>query len=355
MDATTAAPSQGRPPARPVKLILTVLMCCVVVGLLIWQRQRLAGLPRLLMHANWGWILLAIAAQVVSIGTLAREQRRLISVRGGRRPMPAVLATTWAGNAISISLPIVGSATAAVFVYRRFTAIGVDRALAAWALAMSGIYSTVSLATIAAVGAMISGSPGLAITGAATVLLGVIPVCLVLVGLRRPRVHAGASKVMAVGLRMMQRLFKRPTGNADQISRSALDQLISLRLDVASGFVAGSMAFVNWILDLACLTCAILAVHGTVPWSGLILAWAAGCGASSLGLTPGGLGVVEITLGAALIAAGMPADLAIVAALLYRVIKLGLILAVGGMTLVILRITAAAPATASTLPARSMT
>ncbi len=335
-----------------MKLILTVLMCCVVAGLLIWQRQRLAALPGVLMHANWGWILLAIAAQVVSIGTLAREQRRLISIRGGRRPMPAVLATTWAGNAISISLPIVGSATAAVFVYRRFTAIGVDRALAAWALAISGIYSTVSLATIAAVGAMISGSPGLAITGAATVLLGVIPVCLVLVGLRRPRVHAGASTVMAAGLRMMQRLFKRPTGNADQISRSTLDQLISLRLDVASGFVAGSMAFVNWILDLACLTCAILAVHGTVPWSGLILAWAAGCGASSLGLTPGGLGVVEITLGAALIAAGMPADLAIAAALLYRVIKLGLILAVGGMTLMILRITAAAPATASTLPAR---
>jgi len=265
-----------------------------------------------------------------------------------------VLATTWAGNAISISLPIVGSATATVFVYYRFTAIGVDRALAAWALAISGIYSTVSLATIAAAGAMISGSPGLAITGAATVLLGVIPVCLVLVGLRRPRVHAGASKVMAAGLRMMQRLFRRPSGNADQISRSTLDQLISLRVDVASGFVAGSMAFVNWILDLACLTCAILAVHGTVPWSGLILAWAAGCGASSLGLTPGGLGVVEITLGAALIAAGMPADLAIAAALLYRVIKLGLILAVGGMTLVILRITASAPATASTLPTRSM-
>lgn len=343
MDARTAAPSQGRPPARPVKLILTGLMCCVVVGLLIWQRQRLAGLHRVLMAANWGWILLAIAAQVVSIGTLAREQRRLISVRGGRRPMPAVLATTWAGNAISISLPIVGSATAAVFVYRRFTAIGVDRAVAAWTLAISGVYSAVTLATITAAGAMISGSPGLAITGAATVGLGVIPVSLVLIGLRRPRVHAGASKVMAAGLRMMQRLFRRPSGNADQISRNTLDQLISLRLDLASGFVAGTMAFINWTLDLACLTCAILAVHSAVPWFGLILAWAAGCGASSLGLTPGGLGVIEITLGAALVAAGMPADLAIGAALLYRVIKLGLIVAVGGIILLILRITADTP------------
>ena len=155
--------------------------------------------------------------------------------------------------------------------------------------------------------------------------------------------HAGATKAMAAILRTTQHLFKKPKGNADQISSSTLDQLISLRLDRSSGLVASSMAFVNWFLDLACLTCAILAVHGTVPWHGLILAWAAGSGASSLGLTPGGLGVVEITLGAALIAAGMPADLAIAAALLYRAIKLGLILAVGGMTLLILRITASTP------------
>src|SRR4051794_4952240 len=191
-------------------------MCCVVIGLLVWQRHRLAALPLVLVHANWGWIMLAIAAQVASIGALAREQRRLISVRGRRRPLPSVLATTWAGNAISISLPVVGSATATVFIYRRFTAIGVDRALAAWALAISGIYSTVSFAVITAVGAMISGSPTLAVTGAITVLVGVIPVCVVLVGLRRPRVRAGATEVMAAGIRASQRLFQRPKESAEK-------------------------------------------------------------------------------------------------------------------------------------------
>ncbi len=344
MTPTTEAPGRRRMRAQPVRLVLTASMCCVVIGLVIWQRQRLAALPPLLMHADWTWILAAAVAQVASIGALAREQRRLISVRGRRRPLPSVLATTWAGNAISISLPIVGPATATVFVYRRFTEIGIDRALAAWALAISGIYSTVSFAAITAVGAMISGSPGLAITGVITVLAGVIPVCLVLVGLRRPRVHAGAARATAALLRISQRLFNRPPGNADQITSTTLDQLISLRLNAPSGLVASSMALLNWLLDLACLTCAILAVHGTVPWHGLILAWAAGSTVSTLGLTPGGLGVVEITLGAALIAAGMPAGVAIAAALLYRAIKLGLVMAVGGMTFVILRVTAGAPA-----------
>ena len=286
---------------------------------------------------------------MASIGALAREQRRLISVRGGQRSLPSVLATTWAGNAISVSLPLVGSAAAAVFVYKRFTAIGVDRAVAAWSLAISGVYSTVSFAAITAVGAIISGSSGLAVTGVITVVAGVLPVCLVLAGLRRPRVHAGASRVIAAALRLSQRLFRRPLGNADDISAATLDQLTSLRLTKKNAAIAVSMAVVNWAFDLACLTCAIMAVHGTVPWHGLILAWAAGSGVSSLGLTPGGLGVVEIALGTALIGAGLPAWAAVAAALLYRAVKLGLILAVGGITLLFIR----RPGAPASLPSAS--
>ena len=336
MTTTASASTTDRPQARPVKMVLTVLMCCVVIGLLIWQRRRLAGLPHALANANWAWIVLAAVCQVASIGALAREQRRLISVRGGFRPLPSVLATTWAGNAISISLPLVGSAAATVFVYRRFTAIGVDRAAAAWALAISGVYSAVTLAGIAAFGAIISGSPGLAVTGIVTVVAGVLPVCLVLIGIRRPRVHALAARAISFALRLSQRVVRRPAGNADEISTTLLEQLTSLRMGVGSGLLVASMALANWLLDLGSLICAILAIHATVPWPGVILAWAVGSGASSLNLTPGGLGVVEIALGASLVAAGLPAGPAIAAALLYRAVKLGLVLAVGGVTLLVI-------------------
>lgn len=328
---------------HPVKIVLTVVVCCVVVALLVWQRHRLADLPRLLMDADWAWIGVAVAAQFASIGALAREQRRLISVRGGLRPLPSVVATTWAGNAISVSLPLVGSAAAAMFAYRRFTSIGVDKAVAAWALAISGVYSTVSFAAITAVGGLVSGSTGLVTAGLITVVAGVVPVVLLLAGLRRPRVHAAAGRGIAALLRLPQRLINRPCGNADQISIGALDQLTSLRLTRSGALVATFTAVSNWLFDLAGLTCALLALHTDVPWHGLILAWAVGSGASSLGLTPGGLGVVEIALGAALIGVGVPAGAAIAAALLYRATKLGLILVVGGMTLLFLRSRRARP------------
>src|ERR1700712_4768882 len=98
MSTAASASTIDRPQVRPVKMVLTVLMCCVVIGLLIWQRRRLAGLPHALAHANWAWIVLAAICQVASIGALAREQRRLVSVRGGFRPLPSVLAPTWAGK-----------------------------------------------------------------------------------------------------------------------------------------------------------------------------------------------------------------------------------------------------------------
>ena len=337
MTALHHASPVGQRRVRPARMGITALICGAVVVLLFLQRHRLAGLPQILAHANWKWIGIGVVAQIASIGALARLQRRLISVQGRHRSLPSIIATTWAGNAISISLPLIGPATAVVFVFRRFTAIGVDRAAAAWALAISGIYSTVSFTAIAAVGAIISGSTGLAVTGVLTVVAVVIPVCAVLAGLRRPRVHAGAITASAAVLRWSQRSFKRPKGNADQISTATLDRLLTLRLGPRDTLFASATALFNWLLDLICLACAIMAMHGTVPWHGLILAWAAGSSVASLGLTPGGLGVVEIALGAALVGVGLPGAAALAAALLYRATKLGLILAVGGATLLVIR------------------
>ena len=50
----------------------------------------------------------AALTQQLSIAAFAREQRRLISVDGARYPLPTMLATIYASNAISVSLPFVG-------------------------------------------------------------------------------------------------------------------------------------------------------------------------------------------------------------------------------------------------------
>jgi uncharacterized protein (TIRG00374 family) len=72
-----------------------------------------------------------------------------------------------------------------------------------------------------------------------------------------------------------------------------------------------------------------MAVGSPVPWSALILAWSVGVGAASFGITPGGLGVVEAALAAALVAAGVHSPKAVAAVLVYRLISFWLVDAVG--------------------------
>jgi uncharacterized protein (TIRG00374 family) len=92
---------------------------------------------------------------------------------------------------------------------------------------------------------------------------------------------------------------------------------------------AVASAIRNWAFDLLCLAFSIKAAGAHVPWWGIVLAWAAGAGGSSLNLTPGGLGVVEAALTGALVALGVPANQALTAVLVYRAISFWLAIAIG--------------------------
>ncbi|SDO47357.1 hypothetical protein SAMN04515671_1050 [Nakamurella panacisegetis] len=314
-----------------------------LVALVVWQHDRLDDLPRVLGDANWVWIAAAIAFQAISVAGLARLQRRLLNVDGRHHPLGPILATTYAGNAISQSLPIVGSAASAVFAYRRFLHIGAEKAVAAWALAVAGLYSTITFVTLSAVGALLTGSIAVAVAGLSTLLIGVFPVVALLSGLHRPRVRALVIGLLAFLLSPARRLLGRPSGDTLAAATATIEQIAGLRLTRRDALMAGRFALLNWTADIACLVGALAAVGAPIPWHGLVLAWAAGAGASSLGLTPGGLGVVEAALSLALVAAGLPLGLAVSGVLLYRFIKLWLVVAAGVVALLVIRARVAEP------------
>jgi uncharacterized membrane protein YbhN (UPF0104 family) len=78
----------------------------------------------------------------------------------------------------------------------------------------------------------------------------------------------------------------------------------------------------NEAADACCLVLAIKAIGVPVPFGGVLLAWSAGQGAGSFSPTPGGIGVVEVTMTAALVAARLPPVYAFAAVLLYRIVAL---------------------------------
>jgi len=324
-------PSAGRDPshrswARPVGLALVVALVAVAALL---ERHQVAEGSAELGHLRWWWVLSALVCESASMVAFARMQRRLLRAGGLAFATGSMVAITYAGNAISVSLPVAGSGLGTAYQYRAYTDRGASRDVAAWVLAVSGVVSTVAFALVLVAGALASGSGTGAVAGGAAGLILALPVATLVVAIRhdgaRRRVTRQATRVVT----RTQRVIRRPAGDPGQLVGRWIDQLAGLRLSPGSWSLVWGLSAVNWLADVACLGFAMAAVGAPVPWKGLILAWGAGAAAASLGLTPGGLGTVEAALAAGLIALGLKGGEAFGAVLLYRLISFWLVLAVG--------------------------
>ena len=67
--------------------------------------------------------------------------RRLLATGGARVGVRSMLATSFAANALSVSIPVAGPELATAFTFRRFTRQGADAPLAGWSLLAGGVVS----------------------------------------------------------------------------------------------------------------------------------------------------------------------------------------------------------------------
>jgi putative heme transporter len=92
-------------------------------------------------HLRWRPLALAVAAETGSMVALGLMERRILIMGGLRLPVSRAVAIACASNALSASLPVVGSGAAAAFSYRRLVSQGATPAPAGWALTLSGVAS----------------------------------------------------------------------------------------------------------------------------------------------------------------------------------------------------------------------
>ena len=110
---------------------------------------------------------------------------------------------------------------------------------------------------------------------------------------------------------------------------SAIDSMQVVKPTPLTWLEALGLALVNWLGAWACLVACIIAVHGRVPWRGVLVAYAVGQVAASLPITPGGLGVVEGSITGLLVAYDMPTKTALAGVLLFRVVSFWALVPVG--------------------------
>jgi uncharacterized protein (TIRG00374 family) len=321
---------------RAVRPVVTLLLVAALVTAGIVNHERVAGWVSELVGVRWEWVAASAVVQLASFQCVAQLHRLLLRAGGGHGDLRALTGTTYAANAISLGLPVAGAAASAAYTYRRWHDLGNGTALVGWVLAMSGISSTVTLAAVIALGLAVTGSTAGALGAFAASAAGALPVLAVVLAIRHDATREMVGRVLGRGARLLGRWV--PALRRKDVAAKIVDLLASLgsyRLSARGGVGAGLFSLGNWVLDAGSLALAVVAVGAPVPWQGLLLAWAAGAIATSVRLTPGGIGVVEATLASALVAAGMPASQAVPAVVVYRLVSLWLPAAIGALCLVI--------------------
>ena len=346
-----------------------VLAVVCALAVLLWERRLEAQtLLRPLVHLHWPWLLGALAAQAVSMTSLANSQRKLLhaaasdvdrdgtgTAAGKRLPLTSAVAVVVASTALASSVPVAGGGIGAAYSFRQYRNCRVEAGAVSWALTIYNVVAALTFALLTMIGSALSNDRAAAALGLCGAAVNSMPVLALLAAVRFSRARALLVRVVGAAVALHTKLLRRPESAAAATTRSfenMVERTGSIRATKRQYTFATFMSLRNWVASCVCLAMSIKATGAHIPLHGLILAYCLAIMASSTGLTPGGLGVVEATLTAGLVAAGLPTKQALPAVLLYRLISLWAVVVIGWVVAAWLRRTR--PVLAQPAPADSL-
>lgn len=309
--------------------LLTLLKVAAAVILLTvaWLslRDRLPAFPEItaaLGAADPGWLVVALVAELVSLAMFARQQRRLLTAFGVRLTRHRALALAFTRSAIAISLPG-GSALSAAYAFRQFRVSGASRHTAATVMVLSGLLSIAALAMLYVTGALAAAAIQLNDAWHQHPVLTRVTVMLALALLSFVGLLAWRS---GAALRTTRRRTVRRT----RLLGPVMDAVERARAIPGRHWApATGAALANWLTDLLCLYAAARAFHLPLDPVTLGAVYLTVQLVRQIPLTPGGIGVIELSLLAGLVAAGAGEAPAAATVLVYRLLSCWLVIPTG--------------------------
>ena len=317
--------------------ILFVALAVGIFGLL----PRLGGLTHEaagLRHARAAFLVAAIVAQAASLACYALLYRQVLAALGARVRFRLAADVTLASFFVSHLTPF-GSATGTVVNVGTMEAEGVDPATTGEAIGLTSLVSTVALIALFGIGFVATAGRHvshtyLTIAGIALGLVVAVLAAVLALG-AHPEIAGRAGRWAASVARHV-----RPGIDPDQVAETA-SRLASLARSALTGraFLASSaFASADLLFDLLSLDLVFLALKYQPGFGPLAVAYAAANIASAIPVTPGGLGVVEVTMVAITVGFGAPRPTTVLAVLGYRIVNYWLPLIPGALAYLRLRL-----------------
>jgi uncharacterized protein (TIRG00374 family) len=291
-------------------LMLGALAACVAV--FHDDLPDLGAVWHVIIHAGPGWLACAVVAQVASMGMFARVQRRLLRAGGVRMSLPRAIRMTYAGNALSTTLPA-GPAISVAFNFRQYRRAGAPARLATTVVLLGGAIMTSAYAVVA-LAALVAEPRSRSFAVAALGLLAMFAGILAVAARRR------GSELSAMARRIVCPVLGHRL--AAPFTGGLREGRADLRLRPADWAMLTGASLLNWVFDILSLAAAGRAVGLHAALYAITLAYFAAQAAGSLvPLLPGGLGAIEGSLAASLVAFGAVAAPAGAAVALYRLVS----------------------------------
>src|SRR5271156_298564 len=164
-----AGPAQRARSKQVARIAAATIAVAVLSAVGVAGRAAVAAAFAVLGHLSWLWIPAAVLLEAASMAAFAVMLRGLLAAGGARVGIRPMLATAYAANAVSVSVPLAGPALATGFTFRRFTRQGADAPLAGWSLLAGGVISSAAAALLVVGGGL--GAGGQLVT-AGTMLRG---------------------------------------------------------------------------------------------------------------------------------------------------------------------------------------
>jgi putative heme transporter len=328
-----------RPRRALLRSALGVALAVLVFVEVVPRIASYGSVAHRLGKISTGWTVALAAAALLDVLTAALPWRALLP----QLSFFGALGFTQASTALTLVLPggaPLGMAISFGFLRR----LRVGRGQAAFAVALTGIWSQATIFVYPLVGALLvfaTGdlSPSTAAIAAASGAAGALLVGLAVLALRSPgfahRLGDAAARLAA----WFARRFRRdpPGWSGEMLVRFRQERVVLFRRQWPA-LTAATLA--NQLTAFLVFEFSLRAVgisYASLSLSESFLAWAIGRVISSLPLTPGGIGVVELGLIGTLVGFGAPHAHVVAAVLLYRALIIVPTLIVGMAGLLVLR------------------
>lgn len=316
------------------RLVLPLFVCAALVTYFVVAGPMLITAFRRLAGASPTWLLIGLISTVGSMIAFGLLRRQTLAVGGANISLSQTLAVSYGAGAVHTTLPV-GALFSTTYAFRHLRAWGASAAAATWSLTITGVLSAVTLSAVGLLGLVLN-------TGRAAMgpTVGLIVGLLLFIGLVRATRRSHGLTRLTHRKPIGGKRPEHPAGNhrawLSKIRTGLSKVMTDLRSIHPSGrdwAAAGSLALLNWGLDLGCLAacCAAVGVH--VSLAALLITYAAGMAAGSLLPVPAGLGAVETAMTVALTVAGAAASPALAGILLFRLLSTGSVLVIGWLVI----------------------